>query len=81
MMSIALVTGDEFLLAYNLTIGAEDVLDYMKRLFVDWKDTSVFKNAYFDDKDGINFAGIVGPTGFCYNFNLADAAKLFNLNE
>jgi hypothetical protein len=79
MQAIGLVTGDEFLVPFNLTIDTDDVLNYMVKLFLNWTEAGFTRDAYFDDEYGINFAAFVGSTGFCYNFNLADADELFNL--
>jgi hypothetical protein len=34
---------------------------------------------HFDDRFGIKFARIIGPTGICFNFNLVYAQDLLNL--
>jgi hypothetical protein len=81
MQAIALVTGDEFLLSYNLTIGTEDVLDYLKKLLIPWKQKNYIRQANFDDFYGVDFATTLGPTGFCYNFNMIDAQDLYNLDR
>jgi hypothetical protein len=79
MQAVALLTGDEFLVRYNLTIDAHDVLGYMHKLNYKWTDKSFKKYTTFDDYYYIEFAYMVGPTGFCYNFNMIDADKLFDL--
>jgi hypothetical protein len=79
MQAVALVTGDEFLVTYNLTIDIHDVLIYIHDLTFKWSDTRTMKYATFDDFYGVDFAYMVGPTGFCYNFNMIDADKLFDL--
>jgi hypothetical protein len=78
MQAIALVTGDEFLLPYNLTIGLEDVLDYIDSLNYKWDTYD--NDATFDDLYGIDFAYEIGSTGFCFNFNMVDADEIFQLN-
>jgi hypothetical protein len=80
MQAIALATGDEFLVPFNLTIDAGDVLDYMAELKMDWHDPGHTNLAFFDDHYGINFAEIIGASGFCYNFNMPEAADLLHLN-
>jgi hypothetical protein len=78
MQAVALVTGDEFLVPYNLTIEASDVLDYIAKLNYKW---DLYENfATFDNFYGVDFAFIIGSSGFCYNFNIIDAEKLFNLD-
>jgi hypothetical protein len=79
MQAIALVTGDDFLLSFNLTIDTGNVLDYLRKLLVPWKHESYARSAHFDDYYGVDFATTLGPTGFCYNFNMIDAQDLFNL--
>jgi hypothetical protein len=80
MQAVSLVTNDEFLIPYNLTIDTKDVLYYIRKLLLEWKDRYISRNAYFADKFGIDFAEVIGSSGFCYNFNMADANEIFNLN-
>jgi hypothetical protein len=77
MQAVALVTGDEFMTDYNLTIDTDDVFDFIKKLIWDWRTAEY--NFCFNDVYGIDFAEIVGPTGFCYNFNLIQSEDLYNL--
>jgi hypothetical protein len=56
MQAIALATGDEFLVPFNLTIDAEDVLDYMSELRVRWHNRKTTNFAFFDDYYGVEFA-------------------------
>jgi hypothetical protein len=82
MQAIGLVTGDEFLVPFNLTIDTDDVLKYMKHLTWDWTDERSFHQViHFDDYYGVDFAEIVGASGFCYNFNMVDSDKLFRLDR
>jgi acid-sensing ion channel, other len=78
MQAVALVTGDEFLVPFNLTIDANDVVNYIKKLTDSWK--TILDNINFDDQYGVAFAEIIGPFGFCYNFNLIRSTELFNLD-
>jgi hypothetical protein len=80
MQAIGLATGDEFLIPFNLTIDAEDVLDYMAELRVKWYTPGYTNFAFFDDYYGVEFAEITGASGFCYNFNMPEAAELLQLN-
>jgi hypothetical protein len=80
MQAIALATGDEFLVPFNLTIDAGDVLDYMAELRVKWYNPDHSNFAFFDDYYGVHFAEIIGASGFCYNFNMPEAADLLHLN-
>lgn len=79
MQAITLATGDKFLVQYNLTIDTSDVLDLLEMFLIDWNDSNFGRIAFFDDEYGIDFAVIVGPSGLCYNFNLANPNELFNL--
>ena len=79
MQAIALVTGDEFLVPFNLTIDTDDVLDFIQNLHTQWNQFGYTRNAHFDDFYGIDFAVIAGSAGLCYNFTIIDANELFNL--
>lgn len=78
MQAVALASGDDFLLSYNQSIDTNDVLDFIIKLHIQWIQGNY---ATFDDFYGIDFAQVVGPSGFCYNFNLVDANKLFHLDR
>lgn len=77
MQAVALVTGDEFLLSYNVSIDTDDIRSYIVDLHDLWDQEN---DAFFDDIYGIDFAFIIGPSGCCYNFNLADPDDLFHLD-
>lgn len=77
MQAVALVTGDEFLVSFNLTIDAEDVRDYIASLGYDWHENRHYTVVNFDDQFGIDYAPIPGPSGLCYNFNMIKAEELF----
>jgi hypothetical protein len=79
MQAVGLVTGDEFLVPYNLTIDTEDTLEFMKKLLFPWKLKHFIRHATFDEIFGIDFALIIASSGFCYNFNLINPEELFNL--
>jgi hypothetical protein len=81
MQAIALVTGDEFLVPFNLTIDTDDVQKYVKHLTWDWTNPSLKHEIHFDDYYSVDFAEILGASGICYNFNLVDSKKLFHLNK
>jgi hypothetical protein len=78
MQAVALVTGDEFLVPYNLTTDTVDVLDYIGSLNFNWDVRE--NDATFDDYYGVDLAYVIGPAGFCFNFNMINAGKLFHLN-
>jgi hypothetical protein len=80
MQVVGVVTGDEFLLNYNLTLDAENLLYYLSLLGVSWFDDGLSNYANFDDFYGIDFAVFLGPGGFCYNFNMMETDELFNLD-
>lgn len=79
MQALALVTGDEFLIPYNLSITTEDVLDHIMGLTYYWGSEEIVNFSHFDDRYGIDYAFQVGPTGYCYNFNLVNSVELLNL--
>jgi hypothetical protein len=81
MQVVALVTGDEFLAKYNLTIDTADVVDYIRILSTNWTEKHTRLTSYFDDYYGTDFAAIISPFGFCYNFNLIEADRLFEINQ
>jgi hypothetical protein len=81
MQAIALVTGDEFLVPFNLTIDTDDVQKYVKHLTWDWTNPSLKHEIHFDDYYSVDFTEILGASGICYNFNLVDSKKLFHLNK
>jgi acid-sensing ion channel, other len=74
---VALVTSDEFLADFNLTIDTADVLEYIRNLTWIWRGIGL-PSIDFDDQYGIEFAQIVTPSGLCENFNLILANDLFN---
>jgi hypothetical protein len=76
MLAIALVTGDEFLVPYNLTIGTEKVLICLVGLLSKWSQKDFQRESYFDDKYAIEFNIVTGPSGFCYNFNMAKSEEV-----
>jgi hypothetical protein len=81
MQAVALVTGDEVLNQFNLTIDTSDVLVYMKSQIQDWMDRNYSSLANFDKKYRAHLAAIPGPSGYCYNFNMADGSDLFYLEK
>jgi hypothetical protein len=80
MQAVALATNDEFLVPYNLTIDAGDVLEYMENLTYIWMDQTFTKQVEFDDLYNVNLSLVAGPSGFCYNFNMVNASDLFHLD-
>jgi hypothetical protein len=85
MQAIALITGDELLLNYNVDIETHDVINYMRNLTWKWaymeekKELKTTLSVYFDDKYGAAFTEVITPYGICYTFNNPDAQQFFNL--
>jgi hypothetical protein len=80
MQAVALATGDEFLVPYNLTINANDVAEYMKNLTWVWYTSALIQFIGFDDQFGIRFAPIIGSSGICFNFNMDNPEDIFHLD-
>jgi hypothetical protein len=78
MLAVALVTGDEFLVGYNVSIDTSDIMASMNRLNFVW-DQVKYRYAFFVDRYTIDFVAIAGASGICYNFNMVDAADLYHL--
>jgi hypothetical protein len=79
MQAVAMITGDEFLVPYNLTIDTDDVMSFMKNL--NWKWSETVHQFHFDNAFGIEFSAIIGPSGYCFNFNLIESNRLFYLDR
>jgi hypothetical protein len=77
MQAVALVTGDEFLVPYNLTIDTGNLEYILYELSWSW-----FENQYqiisFDDIYGVHFYQNHGLFGTCYIFNIIAYDKIFN---
>jgi hypothetical protein len=80
MQAIALVTGDEFLVPYNLTVDTKDVLVYMRDLFTVWTIDGISKSAIFERNYAAYLTAIVSHAGFCHNFNMIKAEEILNLD-
>jgi hypothetical protein len=80
MQAIALVTDDNFLEQFNLTIDTDDILTYLEKLHMPWEIPGFTRGAHFDDFYGVFYAKIIGSAGFCYDFNMIEAQDLFNLD-
>lgn len=90
MQAIELMTHDDFLLQYNISIDTSDVVDYMRKAIRVWTlDHEVyiskfgeyyhkmsFKNLFF-----VELAEILTSRGFCYSFNIADASQVIKLEK
>lgn len=81
MQAVALMTGDDFLLSFNLTIDTSDVLVYIKDLAYNWTEHGVNNEMFFDDHYQTTFAPIVGPSGICFNFNMVNSSRLFHMDK
>jgi hypothetical protein len=80
MQVIALVTGDEFLVPFNLTIDAEDMEDFLHDLTWIWF-YYLPHNIGFDDLYGVSFYPNLGFSGMCYTFNVVEFEKIFYLER
>jgi hypothetical protein len=84
MQATALVTGDEFLLNYNIDIDASDVTDYILNLTWDWSGirTKIYKHSFlhYDDYWTVYFSEVITPYGYCYTFNNPDPDKFYRLD-
>jgi hypothetical protein len=80
MQAVAVVTGDEFLLTYNLSLGTEDLLSYIDEIKYNFESFHRKSYIVFDDYHGVDVAPIAAPSGICYNFNMIDSEVLFNLD-
>jgi hypothetical protein len=78
MLAVALVTGDEFLVGYNLSIDTSDIINSISHLNFLW-DEMKLRKGFFMDHYAIDFAAIPGASGICYNFNMVDAHDLYHL--
>lgn len=88
MQAVGLVAKDDFLTNFNISIDANDVVDYIVALKRTWHaDFWTEKYGGFDNQMdfaneyGVVLAEIITPWGFCYCFNLIDADKLFHLDR
>lgn len=88
MQAVSLVAKDDFLTKYNITINADDVVDYLVKLKRFWHTEKWIKNyghfankMDFANEFGVSIAEIITPWGFCYCFNVIDAIELFRLDR
>jgi len=81
MQAIALVTNDKFLLNFNITIDASDVIDYMQKLKREWFGEDYASNFYFLERYRVNFTELISHRGICYDFNIINASQLFHLDR
>jgi hypothetical protein len=81
MQAVALVTGDELLVPFNMSINTEDVLSFIDQIKFDFKFYERSSYITFDDQYGVDFAPIFGPSGVCYNFNMVDAYEMLHLDK
>jgi len=81
MQAIALVTNDKFLLDYNISIDASDVVDYMHKLERQWFGKGFQPAVYFLERYAVNYTKVISHRGICYDFNIVDASELFHLDR
>jgi hypothetical protein len=80
MQAVAIVTGDEFLVSYNITIDTKNVERHINNLVWNWQ-TDQPHGIGFDDLYGVRFAKILGSSGFCFTFNIVPPDKIFYLER
>lgn len=82
MQAIGLTLNDDFLLQFDVDIGAADVIDCIEDLTWDWISYYAYPPVMsFDDYYGVELAKIIGPSGFCYTFNIKEASEMFQLEK
>lgn len=81
MQAIGLATDDDFLVRFNMSIDANDVVHYIRNLTFNWSQKNLFHEMFFDEKFGIYLNEVVGPPGLCLTFNIIDADELFYLEK
>lgn len=79
MQAVGLANRDDFLARHNVSVDTDDLVDYIRKLTFVWKQFKLYHFMSFDDILGVDFAEILGPSGFCYNFNLIGAEELYHL--
>lgn len=81
LQAFGLIIRDSFLGNYNVSVDTSDVTDYMRKLITDWMNPNYYNFASFLDRFAVDLAEIITAWGFCYSFNVADAANLFRLER
>lgn len=95
MQAIELITKDNFLEQFNISIDTSDIMYYMKKAMHVWFDSDYYENYEdFEEKEytyyneihfmyrfQVEFAEIITSKGFCYSFNIGDASNLFHLER
>jgi hypothetical protein len=80
MQAVALVTGDEFLVQFNLTIDAVNMDDFLYELTWKW-EKDINQRIGFDDFYGARFRQILSFSGMCFTFNVAAIEEILNLEK
>jgi hypothetical protein len=80
MQAVSLVTGDEFLVPFNLTIDTEDVLETVQDLCWIWYER-LTQHLGFDDFYGVNLVPLIGSSGYCFTFNIVEPDELFHKDK
>lgn len=80
MQAIALATGDEFLVPYNLTIDTENIEYYLLELTLEFGEKKKERTVHFDDRYVAVLMLVLGPSGYCYSFNVAAEDEVFNMD-
>jgi hypothetical protein len=80
MQAVALVTGDEFLTSYNVSIPTEDLIEYLASIVFQYDLKDMERYSHFDDRYRGELTPVLGPSGYCYNFNMAPSKQILNLD-
>lgn len=88
MQAIELVENDDFLFQFNVSIDTSDLMDYIRNTTrrwhlneYDWVLGTFYNNMDFKKKFSIWLVEIITYRGFCYSFNIVDAAELFKIEK
>jgi hypothetical protein len=90
MQAIELVTNDDFLAQFNLTIDTSDVVDYMRLARREWyiEDGKFIRplgrfahEFYFMERNKAKVHEVLTSRGFCYSFNIAPPSEVLQLER
>jgi hypothetical protein len=81
MQAIALATGDEFLVPYNLTIEVGNIRNELVDLNWYWYNKYLPNNIAFDDLFSVIFTSNLGFSGICYTFNIVKFEEIFFIEK
>ncbi|KAG5667533.1 hypothetical protein PVAND_015512 [Polypedilum vanderplanki] len=76
MQALSLILSDKFLTKLNITeISTNNLVSIIEKRSVRFE--AFMTRSEFGYLWGVNFARILGPYGFCYNFNIAEPKDLY----